>query len=507
MMRKLLPLVLLMQAAIFSSSGMAEETRSGKLVYFYTPSCHKCMEVKGTVLPVVEKRFGKNLIIEYRDVGEPDNYRLLFSLKKDTATDEKSVFPVLYAGGKFLDKRDEPKLTPDGITAFLEDAFGRKEAPVNIAPVSDIEEHFRTLKIPAIIFAGLIDGFNPCAFTVMVFFVSFLFAQGYDRRSIAITGSSFIFSVFVTYVLVGLGIFGSLYMLKGFKTASKLAGIGVGIFSIALGLVSAYDAFKFRREGTGDGMILKLPKYVKDRIHKTIGDGYRKGHGGGVGRFATLTATALSVGFLVSVLESVCTGQLYLPAIVFMIKTAAHKATAILYLLLYNGAFILPLLAVFVLAMAGASSQVFSRFMNRHLFLIKVLMACLFISLGASLVHAEESKSDMSAEAEVRKNDPYFYDFGVVKEGDILKRRFYFSNEGKEEVNITQVNTSCACTVSKVDNKKVPPGKRVPVEIQFNTAGYPGVKTRYIYVHTDLKANPITIFEIRADIRKNAESS
>jgi len=502
MMRRIFPILIMLQMVLLLSSAAAEETETVKLIYFYTPSCHKCVEVKEEVLPEIGKRFGEALEIEYRDVGEPDNYMLLFSLKKDLSADEKSVFPVLYAGGKFLDKRDEAKLTTDGITAFLEDALGRRVAPVKMAQVSEIEAFFSKFNVSAIFAAGFLDGLNPCAFTVIVFFVSFLFAQGYEHKNIAVTGSAFILSVFVTYLLIGLGIFGSLYMLKGFKSAARLTSIGVGIFSITLGIISAYDAFRFRKDGSGDGMILKLPKYVKDRIHKTIGDGYRIKDGRGAGHIAALVVTALSVGFLVSLLESVCTGQLYLPAIVFMIKTAAHKLTAILYLLLYNAAFVIPLLVIFIFAMAGATSQAFAGFMKRHLFLIKILLACLFIVLGAGLVHAEEIKTSISVDTEARKNDPYYYNFGIVEEGDILKHKFHFKNESKETVNITQVNTSCACTISKVDIKKVAPGRRVPIEIQFDTAGYPGVKTRYIYVHTDFKANPITIFEIRADIRK-----
>lgn len=501
-MRKILFALLALHILSSIPAVWADETAPAKLIYFYTPSCQKCMEVKEVVLPEVEKRFGKNLVIEYRDVGQPDNYMLLFSLKKDLSTDEKSVFPVLYAGGKFLDRRDEAKLTQEGIAIFLENALGREVVPIKMAAVSDIEAYFNKFNLSAIFAAGFLDGLNPCAFTVVVFFISFLFAQGYERKNIAVAGSAFIFSVFVTYILIGLGIFGSLYMLKGFKSAARITSVIIGVFSITLGVLSVYDALRFRKDGSTDGMILKLPKYVKDKIHKTIGDGYRTKDGRGAGHIAALVVTALSVGFLVSLLESVCTGQLYLPAIVFMIKTAAHKVTAVLYLLLYNVAFIVPLFIIFVLAMAGASSQAFSVVIKRHLFLIKVLMAAIFIILGASLVHAEESKSGIVADAEMRKNDPYFYDFGVVKEGDILKRKFQFKNETSEIINITQVNTSCACTISKVDTKEVAPGRKVPIEIQFNTAGYPGVKTRYIYVHTDSKTNPITIFEIIADIRK-----
>jgi hypothetical protein len=102
--------------------------------------------------------------------------------------------------------------------------------------------------------------------------------------------------------------------------------------------------------------------------------------------FSKLVLSALVSGFLVSLLEAVCTGQTYLPTIVFVLKTTPYKLPAFLFLVIYNLMFILPLVAIFILALLGTTSGQFSRFLKTHLLKIKLLMAVLFFGLGLFLL-------------------------------------------------------------------------------------------------------------------------
>jgi len=67
-------------------------------------------------------------------------------------------------------------------------------------------------------------------------------------------------------------------------------------------------------------------------------------------------ASTLVLGFLVSVFELACTGQVYFPTLVYL-HQVRQSAGSFSYLLLYNFVFILPLLAVFALSYWGVSSQ------------------------------------------------------------------------------------------------------------------------------------------------------
>jgi len=94
----------------------------------------------------------------------------------------------------------------------------------------------------------------------------------------------------------------------------------------------------------------------------------------------------LITGFLVSLLEAVCTGQTYLPTITFILKTTTLKLHALAYLVIYNLMFVVPLFIIFIFALLGITSGQFSNFLKKHLLLIKLLMAILFFGLGIFLI-------------------------------------------------------------------------------------------------------------------------
>ncbi|MBU3958605.1 MAG: DUF1573 domain-containing protein, partial [Candidatus Omnitrophica bacterium] len=104
-----------------------------------------------------------------------------------------------------------------------------------------------------------------------------------------------------------------------------------------------------------------------------------------------------------------------------------------------------------------------------------------------------------TAQSEV--SDPYSWDFAQVKQGEILRHNFIFKNESKETLKIKDVNTSCGCTVSKVQEKVLSPGESTFIEVEFNTKGYSGPTQQYIYVHTDNPDNPLVRFIIKAQVQ------
>lgn len=499
---------------LFSAPAYSAET-SEELIYFYSLSCDKCMQVKEEVMPLVEARF-KDLKILYKDIGDAENYKSLFALKKQYSEDEDAVFPVLFLKGRFIDRRNlETADVQRTIVSFVNSALGGG-AKVPLAKKSaDPLEYFKTLTLPAVILAGLVDGINPCSFTVMVFFISFLSFQGYKRKAVIASGCAFIMASFLTYLLIGIGLFGPLYAAKGYRAVTGAITMAVGALSIILGGISFYDAFMFLKTKRPEGSILKLPVGIKDKIHRMVGDQYRvQGPGSRDlnGGYFKLFFASLAIGFSISVLESVCTGQLYVPTIIFVLKTTPYKLQALSYLLIYNMMFIIPLVAIFLFALAGVSSQGFAGLFRKYFFAIKILLALIFIALGASLVFAEEvpviKKPVSSLEPKVitsppkpkRPNDQSYWDFGKVTEGKVLKHRFYVKNETEEKFRITKVNTSCSCTVSTIEKDMLLPGERAAIDIQFDTKGYPGERTRYTYVHTDSEKAGIIVFEIRAEI-------
>jgi cytochrome c biogenesis protein CcdA len=375
-------LVLLLPAKILA----ADESKldPSQLIIFYSPGCHQCMQVKQEVMPAIEKEFKDKIIFEYRDVSQIENYKMLLGLLQADPAGLKFQVPLFYLEGKFLSAEGQLR---DNLQNFIAAGIKRDSA-LRLDPV-DLVAHFKSFVPAAVVFAGLIDGINPCAFTVIVFFISFLALQGYRKKELIFIGLAFIFAVFLTYLGIGLGIFNFFYSLSGFWAVSRLFNIIIGTLSIIFGVFAIYDFIEFRKTGSTQGLIQQLPLAVKKHIHEVVGFFYRKSlqekQQKSKPALGKLLFSALITGFLVSLLEAVCTGQVYLPTISFVLKSTTLKLEALGYLLLYNFMFIAPLVVIFVLALLGTSSQQFSGFLKKHLGLIKILMVILFFGLGIYL--------------------------------------------------------------------------------------------------------------------------
>ena len=135
--------------------------------------------------------------------------------------------------------------------------------------------------------------------------------------------------------------------------------------------MSVYD-YVLIRAGRSKEILLQLPDRFKQRIHRDIRERTRA---------AGLAASSLVLGVLVSVFELACTGQVYFPTLVYLVRVRPD-AGSFFYLLLYNLGFILPLGAVFLLTYLGVGSQRLAAFARRSLGAAKLALAVLFLGLA-----------------------------------------------------------------------------------------------------------------------------
>ncbi len=221
------------------------------------------------------------------------------------------------------------------------------------------------------------DGLNPCAFATLAFFVSYLALSGHQGREILIVGAAFTLGVFLAYLSVGLGFYKALDLLGGWLTRMGRWVYGLtGLFCTVLAVFSFLDFLKARRGKIGD-MALNLPHKLRMRINAVIRRG-RKSRAFVTGAFFT--------GLVVSFLELACTGQVYLPTIIFVMSRPEMRIRALLFLVLYNLLFILPLIVVFVLAYYGTGSKQLTRFLQERAATVKLGMTLLFAALATWLI-------------------------------------------------------------------------------------------------------------------------
>lgn len=93
------------------------------------------------------------------------------------------------------------------------------------------------------------------------------------------------------------------------------------------------------------------------------------------------------------------------------------------------------------------------------------------------------------------------YNFGTVKEGDIVKHTFEFRNTGDVPLIITNATASCGCTVPDWPKEPIAPGAKSKIDVQFNSQGKPGNihKTVTIEANTDPTR---TMLQIKGTVNK-----
>lgn len=92
------------------------------------------------------------------------------------------------------------------------------------------------------------------------------------------------------------------------------------------------------------------------------------------------------------------------------------------------------------------------------------------------------------------------WDFGNVKEGEVLNYAFTFKNEGDETLTIRSVRTSCGCTAALASDEKIPPNKEGKIKITFNTRGYTGKVTKYVFIESNDSNQPQKQLALSAQI-------
>lgn len=101
-----------------------------------------------------------------------------------------------------------------------------------------------------------------------------------------------------------------------------------------------------------------------------------------------------------------------------------------------------------------------------------------------------------------------FHNFGDLREGQVVSHDFIIKNIGTDTLVISNVRSSCGCTVAKLKVDKLAPGDSATVTVTFNTHNRKGPQTKYVYIYNNdpilskfklvLKAN---VFDKNANIK------
>jgi cytochrome c biogenesis protein CcdA len=366
--------------------------------FFVQEGCAECLILRRDYLPALASRYAVRIRTVVSDTHSLATFmRLLERLEASGIKANEPVYMVVdgkvLSGWGEISKRgfgmidaalsvlpkEAPRETGEALAKSL---YGSPQVrPPAYGAALNTEENaaarlFRRFGWPAVAVAGLADGLNPCAFATIVFLTSLLASGGRRGRAIFMGGLAFCLASFVTYFLIGFGLLSALRRLEGLLTVRAVVEWGTVAALMILGAFSLLDAWRYRQSGDAGSVRLQLPAGVKRRIRLFARERWSG---------AAVFGTGLLCGAGVTLLESVCTGQMYLPTLVFMSRDGGGlRAWGML--LLYNVLFIVPLFTVFLLGAFGVRSQRLAELTRRHVVPSKILLSLVFFGLAVFLL-------------------------------------------------------------------------------------------------------------------------
>jgi hypothetical protein len=91
------------------------------------------------------------------------------------------------------------------------------------------------------------------------------------------------------------------------------------------------------------------------------------------------------------------------------------------------------------------------------------------------------------------KFDESVHDFGKITQGERVKTSFMFTNIGKANLIISNVSTTCGCTVADYPKDPIAPGKGGKIEVEFNSEGKSGNVERKVTVVSNCEPNATSL--------------
>lgn len=200
-----------------------------------------------------------------------------------------------------------------------------------------------SVTVPLVLTSGLLDGLNPCAFGVLLSFVAVILAgialTDDPRRHLWRAGGVYVAGMFLTYLLLGLGILATVSFFTATHLPLRLAGFVV----VLMGLWTLKDVVL-----PGVGRPLAMPARWHGRVRQALS--------------RTTPVGLFTAGGLVGLCTLPCSGAIYVGVLALIAREPLPVRLS--YLIVYNIMFVAPLLALLAFI---ANRRVLNRIAHAYL--------------------------------------------------------------------------------------------------------------------------------------------
>ncbi len=343
-------------AMLLPNVSKAENT--SKIYFFYGQGCPHCGEV--------EEFFNENDLYSKYPVEKKEIYfnrenAVLFNKLMDDLgiLSQYRGVPAVVIGNKAL-IGDTPI-----ITSFITetDKFLKSENVESNNKQMDKSTGKKTdLTLAAVIVGSLVDAINPCEFAVLIILMTTILATGNSRKALW-AGLAFATSIFISYFLMGLGLYQALSLGNASDWFFKI----VGWLAIALGILNIKDFFWY-----GKGFLMEVPLSWRPRLKGLINS-------------VTSPRGAFLIGFLVSIFLLPCTSGPYI-VILGMLAKRVLDVRAIAYLLIYNLIFVSPMLIISWAVYKGFDPKTAETIRQKQLKTLHLIAGVVLLAMGGVIL-------------------------------------------------------------------------------------------------------------------------
>ena len=87
------------------------------------------------------------------------------------------------------------------------------------------------------------------------------------------------------------------------------------------------------------------------------------------------------------------------------------------------------------------------------------------------------------------------YNFGDIRDGDIVSHVFRFTNTGDAPLIISKATAACGCTVPQWPRQPIPAGGSGEIKVQFDSSNKPGMQNKVVTItaNTESKVKKLLI--------------
>lgn len=359
MRRIVLAIVVFVVASCLGAvSSHAQQARSVDLALFYGQGCPHCAAMDD-FLQTMQGKYPALKLHRYEVYFDAANSRLFERMATAYRVEIEGV-PTAFVGDEvFVGYADEMRQEiENAIRLCLE-----QDCVSPLTRVAGVTATTRPLTVPAVLFGAAVDAINPCAFAVLIILIGSVLGAGGPRRALY-CGLAFSLSIFVSYYLMGLGLY----------SAVAAAGIARSIYIVVAALALLIGLFNLKDYlWYGKWFVMEVPLSWRPAL-KSILQG------------VTSVPGAFFVGLLVSLFLLPCTSGPYIVILGLLAQTET-RGSAMLWLVLYNIVFVAPMIAITAAVYFGlTTADKVEAWRTRHLQRLHLIAGTILLLLGVAMI-------------------------------------------------------------------------------------------------------------------------